>query len=179
MGYENGKIYSIKSKKTEDIYIGSTILTLKERFNHHKYSYKYYQNGKGCYKSSYEIVKYDDAYIELLEDYPCESKKELCKKEGEYIRNNKCINRNIAGRTQKELDKEYYEKHKERIKKRKKEYYEKHKEKRNEYDKEYRTKNKEKIKKQKKEWYEKNKERINKKRREKIKQKNHNPLPEC
>jgi hypothetical protein len=36
---------------------------------------------------------------------------ELDKREGEYIRNNNCINRCIAGRTQKE----YYEENKEKI----------------------------------------------------------------
>ena len=45
---------------------------------------------------------YKDAYIELIEDFPCNSKKELNRREGQHIRNNDCVNKNIAGRTKKE-----------------------------------------------------------------------------
>ena len=39
----------------------------------------------------------------LLEDFPCETKRELLNKEGEYIRNTpNCINTQIQGRTVKE-----------------------------------------------------------------------------
>ena len=31
--------------------------------------------------------------IELVENYPCNSKEELEKKEGEYIKNNECVNK--------------------------------------------------------------------------------------
>lgn len=38
--------------------------------------------------------------------YPCVSRKDLEKKEGEFIRNMECINKNIAGRTKKQYYKE-------------------------------------------------------------------------
>ena len=50
--------------------------------------------------SSYKILQLGDAYIELLENFPCSCKTELNKREGELMRENKnCINKNIAGRT--------------------------------------------------------------------------------
>ena len=70
--------------------------------------------------------KYDDVRIELIEEYPCENKMVLERREGEHIRNNNCINKMVSGRTQKEwrednkdklqeICKEYYENNKEEI----------------------------------------------------------------
>tara|TARA_R110002020_G_scaffold339026_1_gene554208 strand:+ start:103 stop:450 length:348 start_codon:yes stop_codon:yes gene_type:complete len=44
-------------------------------------------------------MKYE---IILVENYPCESKKELELREGWYIRENPCVNHVIPGRTMKE-----------------------------------------------------------------------------
>jgi len=60
-----------------------------------------------------------------LECCPCDNKEELTKKEGEYIRSTDCINKQIAGRTQKE----YREDNKEKVKEQRKEYYENNKDK--------------------------------------------------
>jgi hypothetical protein len=50
-------------------------------------------------------MMFDDVYIELIEDYPCNSKAELLKREGEIIRQTpNCVNRCVAGRTKKEWD---------------------------------------------------------------------------
>ena len=38
--YQNGKIYKITSKQTDDVYIGSTIQELNKRLIHHKAKYK-------------------------------------------------------------------------------------------------------------------------------------------
>ena len=131
VNYQKGQIYIIRSHQTENIYIGSTCSPLHKRIYDHKKHYRYWKLGKRkSYTSSYEILKYDDAYIELLEDYPCEKKKHLTKKEGEYIRSMECVNKNIPGRTDEEK-KEY-----------KKEYQEMNKEKNKKYYQEYREKNK-------------------------------------
>ena len=53
---------------------------------------------------------FDDFYIELYENYPCNSKEELNKREGEVIREIGTLNSNIAGRTKEEYKKIYYEK---------------------------------------------------------------------
>lgn len=99
--YQRGQIYSIRSKQTEMVYYGSTISPLCKRFHNHNKDMEY-----GKYYSSHEILKFGDAYIELVENYPCNSKKELDRREGQIQRENKqhCINLRIAGRTQKEYN---------------------------------------------------------------------------
>ena len=51
-----------------------------------------------------------------LEEYPCNSKKELFDEEGKYILNINCINKCVAGGNKKEQSKRYYEANKEKIK---------------------------------------------------------------
>jgi len=60
---------------------------------------------------------------------------------------------------EKQYNKEYYERNKEKITEQQKEYYNKNKEKKLEQCKEYRERNKEKLSEQRKEWYEKNKDK--------------------
>jgi len=158
MGYENGKIYVLRSNQTEDIYIGSTTQPLYKRIYQHKIDLKKWKKGTYNYVTSFELMKYDDVYIELLELYPCGSKMELCRREGQLQREMKCINKEIAGRTQKE----YRDDNKDKRKEQSKEYREKNKEKLKEYEKEWRETNKDKMKEYYKEYYEANKEKINK-----------------
>lgn len=95
--YENGKVYVIRSDQTEKIYIGSTCSSLSRRF----YSHKCQSQNK---TSSQKIMIFGDAYIELLELYPCKSKIELNKREGELIREHKdvVVNRTIPCRSKQE-----------------------------------------------------------------------------
>ena len=105
--YQNGKIYKIHSYRTDDIYIGSTTNTLSRRFSGHKS-----KNVIGYGTKSYIILEYDDAMITLIENYPCNDKYELEKRERYHIENNNCVNKHIPTRT----DKEYYEDNKDKIK---------------------------------------------------------------
>lgn len=123
--YSKGKIYCIRSYQTDMVYIGSTIQSLSMRMVGHRSDYKRYLNGKFNYVSSFEILQYGDAYIELIKLYPCSCHSELAREEGQFIRSVDCVNKMIAGRTQKEYDEEN---------------------KRKEYHKEYREDNKEKRK---------------------------------
>lgn len=90
--YKNSKIYIIRSNKTDSVYVGSTYNTLECRFSGHKSTHN-------CSKkkvSSSIIFNYgiNDAYIELLEEYPCNSRDELLKREGELMRTIKnCVNK--------------------------------------------------------------------------------------
>ena len=146
--YHKGKIYTIRSHQTDKYYIGSTCDALHKRLYNHRLHYKNYLNDKYLFTTSFDIIKYEDNYIELLEEYKCESKNELTKREGELIRKYKdeIVNYNIAGRT----DKERYEDNKDKIKERCKKYNEVNKDKLKEYhkkyQKEYQKDNKEKIK---------------------------------
>ena len=102
MEFQNGKIYTIRSHQTNKYYIGSTNhKTLAQRLGKHRSNYKEYLNNTRRYVSSYEILKYNDYYIELLELYPCNTKDELRRREGELIRQFKSeiVNISIAGRT--------------------------------------------------------------------------------
>lgn len=139
--YANGKIYTIRFNNSNDIYIGSTTQSLAVRFGEHK---------KDKTSLSYLIInKYNgdwsNCYYELYENYICNNREELNKKEGEIIRlfrnnnNYNCINNKLAGRTSKEhyieckdtiLErfKLYYIDNKDILKKNHKEYYEDNKE---------------------------------------------------
>jgi len=59
---------------------------------------------------SRQIINRGNFQIELVENYSCETKHELHKRERFYIDNNECINHVIPTRTQKE----YSELHKEK-----------------------------------------------------------------
>lgn len=87
--FKNSKIYAIKSFKTDQLYIGSTIDKLCKRFSNHKQNKK---SGRGC--SANQMLDYDDAYIELIENYPCNTYDELLAREKHHIRENKdkCVN---------------------------------------------------------------------------------------
>ena len=120
--YSLGKIYKITSNHCELPYIGSTTDTLEYRLDAHRRRYrKWINNGKlrtaGQYCSSAEILKYDDAKIELIENYPCNSKKELREYEGTFQEIGvNCVNLKKAGRKWSDWHKNvYYKKNKERI----------------------------------------------------------------
>jgi len=92
-----GYIYVLRSHKTTDVYYGSTKEELSHRLSSHKRSYNVYLKKKRNYLTAYEILKYDDVYIELIEEVQYENKLELNIKENEYIRTNACINKNGKG----------------------------------------------------------------------------------
>ena len=74
----------------------------------------------------YQLVHdWDNSYVELCENFPCYSKEQLNKREGEVIREIGKINKQIAGRTHKE----WYEDNKEQALKRQKENYNNNKDK--------------------------------------------------
>lgn len=125
--YQVGKVYAIRSFQTDEIYIGSTFNPLFKRLSQHKLDYKKYKNEKYPYVTSFEILKHDDAYIELIEEYQDLTKEQLNQHEGRHIRNNNCVNKCIMGRTKlqhyndnKNLicdkQKEYYQENKDKIK---------------------------------------------------------------
>ena len=58
----------------------------------------------------------ENCKIELVENYVCSSIAELHKREGYYIKNNDCINKNISGRSAKERYNDNPETYKEKAK---------------------------------------------------------------
>jgi hypothetical protein len=85
-----GYIYIIKSKKVDDVYIGSTKHTMLKRFKQHEYDFD--TGKKIC--SSMNIIKYGDAYCELLENVKYDEINELRNKEKDIIQSKKykCVN---------------------------------------------------------------------------------------
>ena len=107
--YIKGKIYTIRCITDNSlVFVGSTNKHyLSSRFASHRISCK---NGKSG--SLYKHITdndWSDWYIELHELYPCNSRDELCRREGEVIREIGTINKNVAGRTHKESDKNWRE----------------------------------------------------------------------
>ena len=106
--YSKGKIYAVRNYIDNDIYIGSTTQQLYKRFYDHKKNSEEPNNNNLLYIKIREIGQ-DKFYIELIENYPCEAKQELKRREGELIREKATLNKIVAGRTRKEYMDEYKE----------------------------------------------------------------------
>ena len=63
-----GQVYKIWSSECDKCYVGSTKRLLRQRLSKHKEDFRAWQKGKRHYTSSFEIVKYEDAKIELIEE---------------------------------------------------------------------------------------------------------------
>ena len=166
MDYKNGKIYKIVDNGYNKMYIGSTTQPLYKRFSEHKCKYKQFKNGKSSKITVYDIFdefEIVNCKIELIEEYQCENKAQLERKEGEHIKINECVNRCIPGRTRKD----YYNDNKEKEYAQKKIWFQNNKDKEKIYRRRKYIKNKEEENIKNKIYYEKNKQEINKKRNEK------------
>ena len=104
--YHNGKIYKIVDIGYNKCYIGSTTEELGQRMARHRQNYKHFLNGgKGSHIRSYDLFNeygVENCKIELIQYFPCATLQELRKNEGEHIKNNECINKQVAGRNAKE-----------------------------------------------------------------------------
>ena len=152
--YQYGKIYQITDIGYNKCYIGSTTEKLSQRMARHRINYKSFLNGKRRHDlSSFDLFDefgVENCKIELVEYFKCDTLQELQKKEGEHIKKTECVNKCVAGRT----NKEWREDNKEIIKEKKRE---------------YREQNKDKIKESKREYREQNRDKINEKARERYK----------
>ena len=111
-----GRIYRLVSSECEGVYIGSTTLQLKARFCVHKCHYKMYVAGHHHYLTSYDILKFADAKIELVHEGVFDGRKDLEAFEGEIIRTTpNAVNKVIVGRSKKESRTQYCEANREAI----------------------------------------------------------------
>tara|TARA_R110000765_G_scaffold1192_3_gene2975 strand:+ start:77 stop:544 length:468 start_codon:yes stop_codon:yes gene_type:complete len=101
--YKNGKLYKIINPidYPGEKYYGSTIKELEVRLSKHKYR-------RSCRAS--KLINGNEEII-LIQNYPCNNKKELEKRERWFIEKFECINRTIPGRTKNE----YIEANKEKV----------------------------------------------------------------
>ena len=192
---QNGKIYLL-SGIDNYYYVGSTVKDLNYRLTKHKgdskikdtYVYKHFNK-----------LGWDNVKIDLLEQYPCNSKEELLIKENEYINSvkgdNNCLNLNNSYMTEedkiewkrqyrqdnkeqiKEYNKNYVVNHKEIVLQKQKEYRDAHKQELKEYFKKYAQEHKEEKKEYKKKYTAENKDLLAKKSKE-FREKNRDKITE-
>ncbi len=171
--YSKGKIYTIRCHNDNSlIYVGSTIQPLNKRWGGHKAASRLHPHF-----SLYQAIdnSFENWFIELHEDFPCENKEQLFKREGEVIREIGNLNGRISGRTRKE----YREDNSDTFKERSKIYYQENidkfklyrqenSEKIKEYTKQYRQNNAEKLRERDKIYRQNNAEKLKEKYRERI-----------
>ena len=171
--YSKGKIYTIRNRNDDaKIYVGSTIQPLAVRFAGHKRDCKIEKNMK--MKLYVEVNNdWDNWYIELYENYQCNNREELCRREGEIIRLIGTLNSKIAGRDKKQyyfenVDriKEYRNRNADNIKEQIKQYHIENIENIREQQKQYRIENAEKLKEQKKQYYLENADKLKEQRKQ-------------
>ena len=110
--YQKSKIYKIVCNNTGKQYIGSTSRKfLSYRLQDHKRDFE-----RGTKITSKEIIAGGNYDIILIENYPCNSKDELHKRERHFIETLECVNKCVPTRTKKETDKIWRENNKEKIK---------------------------------------------------------------
>ena len=108
--YQNGKIYKIVCNITGLVYIGSTTEKLSERLWGHVYDYNSYLDGKRRCITSSKVLEGNNFQIELLEDYPCDTKIELHVSERYYTQKIDCVNKIKNQGLLTELGKQAYHK---------------------------------------------------------------------
>jgi len=162
--YQNGKIYKIVSKNTDVFYIGSTCQELKARLQRHEICFRRFKKGKTNYVTSYIILENGEYEIVLIENFPCNSKKELQTQEKHHIKNSElCVNKCVPARSWKE----YHEDNKEKRNQDCRNWYIKNKVEKNKKNKKWYYDNNEKALLQKKEYYKNNIDKINKYKKQK------------
>ncbi len=154
-----GQIYKICSNHPEitDIYVGSTEQKLGARMASHRYKYKRYLKNLSTNTSIFEsFTKHgvDKFHIELIENFPCNTKTELKSRENHFIRELQCVNKyraytppEVKKKEGVERAKQYRLLNKESIREKKKQEYQDNKEKHKEKSKKYRTEHDEEAKK--------------------------------
>jgi hypothetical protein len=95
--YADGKIYRLVATGTDQVYIGSTCGTLKQRHWHHNYTAAHPESQKQTMACKlYEEGR--TVAIELIEAFPCESRDQLLARERHWLENTPtAINRNTPG----------------------------------------------------------------------------------
>ena len=143
--YQNAKIYKLVDIGYNKCYIGSTCNKLSSRMAKHRMKYRLHKsNAKYQYYTSFILFDefgVENVKIELLEDYPCDNRENLLKREGEYIRSIECVNKKILTRTKAEYNAMYAIENKDRILK----YRIEHKEEKKQTDKLYRDAHKDEL----------------------------------
>jgi hypothetical protein len=129
--YANTNLYELRTL-TEGyenlIYRGKTTRDISKRLYEHLHDYENYLRGTRDYCSSFEIVMHGNVKIELVRVANCRNKKHSNRVEGKFIREVKCVNIMMPGRSKAEGAKIDYQKNKQRYQEQNKKRYQKNKE---------------------------------------------------
>lgn len=87
-----GFIYMISSEQTPKVYIGSTRRNPICRLYEHRAKYRMYQDNRYNYVTSFELVKYDDHKLTILEESNYDSLEDLFKSEFNHMQHHDCCN---------------------------------------------------------------------------------------
>ena len=105
----NALVYKITDNEETESYYGSTTKTLSERFKLHTSAYKkILDNTDHRYCTVYELFKkygVDNCVISLVEQCNGLTKKELQERERFHINSNKCINKNLKNKPNRQFGK--------------------------------------------------------------------------
>jgi hypothetical protein len=106
-----GRVYRISSPDTDQIYVGSTRKELKTRLVKHKSDMKRWQKGQCNYISSFEILNYDNADIDIIEEDEFIDKQHMREREKYWIQKLNCVNKIRPCKTREEhiADRRMYE----------------------------------------------------------------------
>jgi hypothetical protein len=96
------RIYAVKSRNSNKVYIGATSRSLSARLAELKASFKtYIHRNEGNYSRAFDVLSDGDTYIELLLECDCGSMKDRNILEGMFIREYsnryQIVNHNMAG----------------------------------------------------------------------------------
>ena len=83
--YANGKIYKIVDIGYNKCYIGSTVQPLCKRMAEHRKHFRQYKERSRHITTSvglFEEYGVENCKIELIEEFPCDTKEQLLKQEG-------------------------------------------------------------------------------------------------
>jgi hypothetical protein len=117
MSYKNGKIYKIEpvqEHEEHEIYVGSTFHSLSDRLSYHKSAYRSKCQGECRVFSIFDKYGLNNCKIELIENFPCESREELLCRESHFFKTLKCVNKNnpfVTIEQSKERVKKWYLEH--------------------------------------------------------------------
>lgn len=112
--YGKGRFYKVVDMGYNKCYAGSTCEELSKRMARHREDYKKWKNGSKRHYYTlfgmFDDFNIENCKIELIEYCACNSKEELLKREGYHIQNINCINKSVAGRTNKEYKQQNWDK---------------------------------------------------------------------
>ena len=94
--YSSGKIYAIYCNTSGKVYIGSTKNKLGWRFNKHKYE-------RNLESTSSWKLDLDNAVIVLLENYPCDNRRQLEVREQYWMNKYPAVNRTRSHQTHEQM----------------------------------------------------------------------------